>query len=87
MERSFELEFRAEARAREAKALCIVTELRCEDSGNEAQTMLLDSSSMQDNGEKKIGCRGGVWRRNGRRHMCRKFQGIIEKTALGPHRD
>jgi hypothetical protein len=52
--RSLELEFRAEVRAREAKALCIVTELRCVGGGNEAQTMLLDSSSMQGNREEGL---------------------------------
>lgn len=55
MVRSLELEFRAEVRAREAKALCIVTELICVGGSIEAQTMLLDSSSMQGNREEGLG--------------------------------
>ena len=51
MERSLELELKAEVRAREAKALCIVMGLGCVGRGSDVQTMLLDSSSMQDNHE------------------------------------
>lgn len=58
MVRSLEVEFRAEVRAREAKALCIVTELKCVGGGSEAQTMLLDSSSMQGNREERLGAEG-----------------------------
>jgi hypothetical protein len=51
VDRSFELELRAEVRARDAKALCIVTELGRVGRGMEAQVLLLDSSLMQDNQE------------------------------------
>ena len=39
---------RAEVRARDAKALCIVKELRCVDRGTGAQAVLLDSSAVQN---------------------------------------
>lgn len=84
MVRSLEVEFRAEVRAREAKALCIVMELKCVGGGGEAQTILLLQLNARQP-RREIGYRGGLWRRNGRYHMCRKFQGIIEKSTLGPH--
>lgn len=39
---------RAEVRARDAKALCIVKELGCVDQGADDQAVLLDSSAVQN---------------------------------------